>query len=143
MGVILGVRVFELISYNYFMFTYTAVLPALPPSPCFCYRALVPMMMSRPRVRTAKRLLPLGALREKHDVASSATARWRQSVVGPAVGGLQRIPLTVPTRDAVPLSTLDRHSSSPRYIVLFVCVWFGFGWLRVLTLTSEGQQGLG
>lgn len=90
--------------------------PAPPLLRLILSRAFVVPMMSRPRVRTSKRLLPLGALREKHDFAASTTARWRQSALGPLVGGLQRVPLAVPTRDEVPPSTLDRHSSSQRLV---------------------------
>lgn len=70
---------------------------------------------SRPRVKTAKRAVPLGALREKHD--GSVSARWRESTVRPAVGvgGPLRTPVVLPARDALPLSTLDRHSSSFRW----------------------------
>lgn len=63
-------------------------------------------------MRTAKRLLPLGALREKHGLIKEW---WGATTLGKAeVGGVQRAPLAVPTRDAAPLSTLDHRGLSYR-----------------------------
>ncbi|CBJ26899.1 conserved unknown protein [Ectocarpus siliculosus] len=69
--------------------------------------------VARPRVRDPRRVLLVGALLERNG-HSLVTARWRHGTHRPAAGvrGSQRTPLSLPTQNSPPLSTLDRHSSA-------------------------------
>lgn len=74
--------------------------------------------MARPRVRNPRRASLVGSLLERDGQQSLVTARWRHSTHRPAAGvrgSQQRTPLNLPTHDAAPLSTLDRHGSAFRY----------------------------
>eukprot|EP00752_Nemacystus_decipiens_P012689 g11242.t1 len=71
--------------------------------------------MARPRVRNPRRASLVGSLLERDGQQSLVTARWRHSTHRPAAGvrgSQQRTPLNLPTHDAAPLSTLDRHGSA-------------------------------
>ncbi|CAB1119411.1 unnamed protein product [Ectocarpus sp. CCAP 1310/34] len=79
----------------------------------FQTRSAFLVSVARPRVRDPRRVLLVGALLERNG-HRLVTARWRHGMHRPAAGvrGSQRTPLSLPTQNAPPLSTLDRHSST-------------------------------
>lgn len=92
--------------------------PTRPPLFCQTTSAFL-VSMARPRVRNPRRASLVGSLLERDGQQGLVTARWRHSTHRPAAGvrgSQQRTPLNLPTHDAAPLSTLDRHGSAFRYV---------------------------